>query len=117
MTLDVVTRYHDAVAVQDVDGARKLLHDELRFTGPFESFGSADEYVAAIQKLWGIVESIQVLHVSAAGDEVVAIYDMVTTTPAGTQPICEWYGVDGGAIAWIRAIFDTGPFAFLRSGQ
>ena len=44
------------------------------------------------------------------------LYDMETTTPAGTQLICEWYGVDGGQIAWIRALFDTAPFAFLREG-
>ena len=33
----------------------------------------------------------------------------------GTQLICEWYGVEDGSIAWIRALFDTAPFAFLRA--
>jgi limonene-1,2-epoxide hydrolase len=117
MVLDVVARYHAALAARDFDGARTLLRDDLRFTGPFGSFENAEDYVAAIEKLFGIVESIQVRHVSADGDEVVALYDMATRTPAGTQLVCEWYGVEDGSIAWIRALFDTAPFAFLRGAD
>jgi hypothetical protein len=116
MALDVIARYHEALAAGDFVAARSLLRDDLRFTGPFESFEDADSYLEAVQKLWGIVESIRVRHVSASGDEVVALYDMETRTPAGTQLVCEWYGVEGGEVAWIHALFDTAPFAFLREG-
>jgi len=64
--------------------------------------------------LWSIVESVHLEHLSSAGDEVVVLYEMRTTTPAGTQLICEWYGVEDDKIAWIRALFDSAPFAFLR---
>jgi SnoaL-like domain len=114
MTLEVVARYHEALGERNIDGARMLLRDDLRFTGPFESFEDAHAYVAAVRPLWGIVESLEIRHVSASGDEVVALYDMVTRTPAGTQLVCEWYGVEDGSIAWLRALFDTAPFAFLR---
>jgi hypothetical protein len=113
---DVIARYHEALADRDLAGARSLLRDDVRFTGPFESFEDADAYLEAIERLWGIVEAITIRHVSADGDEVVALYDMATSTPAGTQLVCEWYGVEGDRIAWIRALFDTAPFAFLRSG-
>lgn len=114
MVNDVVTRYHKALGERDFDEARRLLKDDLRFEGPFESFENADDYVEAIRRLWGIVESVEIRHRSTSGDEVVALYDMATRTPAGTQLVCEWYGVEGEAIAWIRAVFDTAPFAFLR---
>jgi limonene-1,2-epoxide hydrolase len=117
MALDVIARYHEALEARDFDGARKLMADRLRFTGPFESFENADDYVAAIRQLFGIVESLRIRHVSADGDEVVALYDMVTGTPAGTQLVCEWYGVEDGRIARLRAIFDTAPFAFLRESR
>jgi SnoaL-like domain len=117
MTLEVVARYHEALGERNIDGARMLLRDDLRFTGPFESFEDAHAYVAAVRPLWGIVESLEIRHVSASGDEVVALYDMVTRTPAGTQLVCEWYGVEDGSIAWLRALFDTAPFAFLREGK
>jgi hypothetical protein len=115
--LDVIARYHEALGAQDFDGARGLLRDDLRFTGPFESFEDAEAYLGSLRQLWGIVESIDVRHVSASGAEVVALYDMATRTPAGTQLVCEWYGVENGTIAWIRALFDTAPFAFLREGR
>jgi hypothetical protein len=110
----IVITYHDALARRDFAAARALLRDDLRFVGPFESFESADDYLRAVQGLWGIVETIDLKHRSSAGDQVVVLYDMVTRTPAGTQLVCEWFGVEGSTITWIRALFDTAPFAFLR---
>ena len=111
---DVVAAYHDALERRDFNAARSLLRDDLRFTGPFDEFASADDYLKAVQGLWGIVDSIEVKHRSSAGDEVVVLYEMATRTPAGTQLVCEWFGIEKGTIAWIRALFDTAPFAFLR---
>ena len=116
MVLDVISRYHEALGKRDFAGARELLKDDLRFEGPFESFARADDFVDAIEKLFGIVESIEVRHTSADGNQAVVLYDMVTSTPAGTQLVCEWYGVEGDRIASVRAVFDTAPFAFLRGG-
>lgn len=107
--------YHDALARRDFDAARALLRDDLRFRGPFDEFHTADDYLNAVRRLWGIVETIEMQHRSSAGGEVVVLYDMAPRTPAGTQLVCEWFGVENGSIAWIRALFDTAPFAFLRS--
>jgi hypothetical protein len=59
---------------------------------------------------------VDLKHVWADGDEVVVLYDMVTNTPAGTQLICEWSSIEGDKISSIRVVFDSAPFAFLRSG-
>jgi ketosteroid isomerase-like protein len=111
---ELVAQYHDALARRDFDTARSLLADDLQFIGPFESFDKADDYLGALQRLFGIVTSIDVKHRSSDGDQVVVLYEMATSTPAGTQVVCEWFGVDGDRIAWVRALFDTAPFAFLR---
>jgi hypothetical protein len=55
-----------------------------------------------------------VKHRSADGNEVVTLYELATKTPAGTQLVCERFGVDRGRITWLRALFCTGPFAFLH---
>jgi hypothetical protein len=115
MSTDVVARYQAALSSGDLETARGLLMDDLRFQGPFDAFQTADEYWKAIQGLRSIVDSVDVKHMSSNGDQVVVLYDMVTKTPAGTQLVCEWYGVDRNKIAWIRALFDSAPFAFLRS--
>jgi len=117
MSSEVVAAYHKALNERDFDTARRLLRDDLRFQGPFDTFTSADDYWTSITQLWGVVERLDIRHRSSSGDETVVIYDMVTKTPAGTQPIVEWLGVEDGRIAWIRTIFDTAPFAFLRAGR
>lgn len=114
MVSEIVTEYHKALGEQDFEAARRLLSDDLRFKGPFEEFTGADRYLETVRRLSGIVESSEIRHQSSAGDEVVVLYDMVTSTPAGTQLICEWYGVRDDKIAWIRVLFDSAPFGFLR---
>jgi hypothetical protein len=115
MGSEVVTRYQRALAERNFEVARAMLKDDLRFKGPFDEFDTADDYAKAIEGLWNIVDSIETRHMSSDGDEVVVLYDMVTKTPAGTQLVCEWYGVEGDKIAWIRALFDSAPFAALRA--
>jgi hypothetical protein len=39
---------------------------------------------------------------------------METNTPAGTQPVAEWYHVRDDKIARLQAYFDARPFAALR---
>ena len=116
MVSDVVRAYHEALSARDFDGARRLLRDDLKFQGPFDTFTRADDYWTTLTRLWRVVERTDIRHRSASGNEAVVIYDMVTKTPAGTQPVVEWFGVEDGQIAWIRTIFDTAPFAFLRQG-
>jgi len=114
MPRDVVHQYHGALQARDFSAARQLLKDDLHFQGPFDEFTRADDYWTAVTALWNVVERIDVRHHSRSGNETVVLYDMVTNTPAGTQLVCEWFGIDGDRIAWIRTIFDTAPFAFLR---
>jgi hypothetical protein len=117
MTSDVVASYHRALADRDFEAARMMLKDDLHFRGPFDEFHRADDYVNALRGLWNIVKAVDRKHLSADGDEAVVPFEMATTTPAGTQLVCKWYGVDGERIAWIRAVFDTAPFAFLRRAE
>ena len=110
----VVAAYHEALAARDFAAARALLADDLHFIGPIDEFHRADDYLAAVERLWGIIDHVEVRHRSASGDDVVVLYDMATRTPAGTQLVCEWFGVAAGRISRLRALFDTAPFAFLR---
>ncbi len=48
---EVVHRFHAAVGAKDFVAARKLLHDDLSFKGPIDTFHKADDYVEAIKKL------------------------------------------------------------------
>ena len=108
---EIVQRYHDAFGRGDVQEARSLLADDLHFKGPIDEFHNADDYLASLGKLAQIVVGIDVQKVLADGDDVVTIYDLHTSTPAGTSAIAEWARVRSDKIAEIRVYFDARPFA------
>jgi len=108
---EIVETYQAALGRGDFAAARELLHDDLAFHGPIDTFNRADEYLAAIGRLANIIQRIDVKKVFAEGNDVCVLYDMVTNTPAGTAFIVEWYQVRGDKIGALRAVFDARPFA------
>jgi ketosteroid isomerase-like protein len=106
---EIVERYHEAWARRDFETARSLLHDDLRFRGPIDTFDNADDYLAALSRLAGMVEEVDVQRVVAAGDDVVVLLELVT--PMGRAPVAEWYQVRGDRIGSAQAYFDARPFA------
>ncbi len=108
---DVVMAYQKALGAGDMAAARKFLHDDLSFVGPFDSFHRPEPYLEALAKLHHIVARVEPRKTFVDGDDVCLLYDMVTNTPAGTAFICEWYRVRGDWIGSIRAVFDARPFA------
>lgn len=111
--MSVVERYKQAFGSGDVQTARSLLADDLHFTGPIDEFNNADDYVQSLAKLGQIVTGTDVRKVLAGGDDVVTIYDLHTSTPAGTSAVAEWATVKDGKIAELRVYFDARPFAAL----
>jgi ketosteroid isomerase-like protein len=113
---EIVGRYHEAWKRHDFEAARAELHDDLSFQGPFDTFERADDYINAVRGLAAIVTDVILRKTFVDGDDVCLLYDMVTNTPAGTQPIAEWYRVRDGKIGAIQVYFDSRPFAALREG-
>jgi ketosteroid isomerase-like protein len=101
----------------DLVGARKLLHDDLSFEGPIDTFDTADDYIGALKNLSAIVKAAETQKVFEDGNDVCVIYNLVTNTPAGTSPTVDWYHFRSGKISSIRVYFDARPFAALRGGQ
>ena len=108
---EVVQGFQKAMGAGDWAPARRYLSDDLNFVGPFESFTKSDDYLAALQKLHHIVERVEPRKMFVDGEDVCMLYDMVTSTPAGTAFISEWYKVKGGKVASVRVVFDPRPFA------
>ena len=107
---EVVARYHEAMGSGDVQTARSLLADDLRFKGPIDEFDNADDYLQALGRLAQIVTGTDVQKVVADADDVVTIYDLHTSA-GGTSPVAEWATVRDGKIAELRVYFDARPFA------
>jgi len=58
-----------------------------------------------------MVKRVDMKKVFVNGNDVCALYELVTSTQAGTAFIAEWYQVEGAKIASIRVVFDARPFA------
>ncbi len=113
----VVGDYQQAMGKGDFASARKLLHDNLSFRGPIDTFTRPEPYLESVKKLHHIIQRIDMKKTFADGNDVCVLYDMVTNTPAGTAFICEWYQVKGDKIAEIRVVFDARPFAAMFAGK
>lgn len=108
---EIVSDYQRALGKGDFAAARKLLHDNLTFHGPIDTFHSPEPYLESLQKLHHIIQRIDMKRTFTDGNDVCVLYDMATKTPAGTAFIAEWYQVKGEKIAEIRVVFDARPFA------
>src|SRR5438093_655778 len=86
---EIVMVYQQALGKGDFADARKYLHDDLSFVGPFESFNRPEPYLEALGKLHHIIARVEPRKTFVDGDDVYLLYDMVTNTPAGTAFVCD----------------------------
>ncbi len=112
----VAEGFFAAWTTKDLDRARSLLHDDVSFEGPIDSFSDADNYVASLRQLSGIVTGAETQKVFVDGDDVCVIYDL-KTAPVPSSRTCEWYQVREGKVASVSVIFDARPFAPLFEGR
>jgi SnoaL-like protein len=111
----VADGFFTAWTTKNFDRARSLLHDDVLFEGPIDSFRDAHSYVASLRQLSGIVTGAETQKVFADGDDVCVIYDL-KTVPVPSSRTCEWYRVRNGKIASVSVVFDARPFAAMFEG-
>jgi len=103
----VAEGFFDAWTGGDFERARGLLHDDVSFEGPIDSFSDAVSYLASLRQLSGIVTGAEKRKVFVDGDDVCVIYDL-KTTPVPSSRTCEWYRVRDGRIASVSVISTRG---------
>jgi hypothetical protein len=113
---DAAETFIQSIAAGEFEAARQFLGSDFSFEGPFDTFSSAEPYLAAIRQLHAMVLGVKIKKVFADGDDVCVLYDLSTNSPAGTAFICEWMRFRGGKIASVRAVFDARPFAAAFGG-
>ena len=75
---EVAEAFFGAWTGKDFDRARGLLHDDVSFEGPIDTFSDADSYLASLRQLSGIVLGADKQKVFVDGDDVCVIYDLKT---------------------------------------
>lgn len=108
---DLVERYLNALYGGDSTIARQCLADELLFEGPAARCTGADAYMRATQHAVRAVKRLEVHKIFADAEDVAVFYDLHIDHAVESITVADLFRVDGGKIAAIRTILDTGPFA------
>jgi hypothetical protein len=113
----ILRQFYDAVIKRDMAKARTYLADDMTFVGLFETYPSADAYIATFTGLMGIVTSLDVKIIIGDGDNAAIFYELVTTAPAAaTTLVAEWHQIRNGKIVRAQSAFDGRPFAAMFAG-
>jgi ketosteroid isomerase-like protein len=112
----VAESFFGAWTTRDFTRARELLHDDVSFEGPIDTFSDADSYIASLRQLSSIITGADKKKVFVDGDDVRVIYDL-KTAPVPSPRTCEWYRVHDGKIVSVSVVFDARPSAPLFEAQ
>lgn len=113
----VLTQFYAAVQQRDMKKARRYLDDNMTFIGLFETYQSADAYIATFTQLMQIVSRLDVKALFGEGDNAAIFLEMETTAPApATTLVAEWHETQNNKIVRARSAFDGRPFAAMFAG-
>jgi hypothetical protein len=114
---EVLEKFYTAVVHRDLMAAHGYLHDDLIFVGLFETYRSADAYLAALTQLLQVTVRLDVRKIIAQGNDAAVFFELETKAPAAaTTLVAEWHQVRDGKIAHVESAFDGRPFAAMFAG-
>jgi len=115
---DILKKFYDAVIKRDLTTARSYLTDDLLFIGLFETYRSADAYIAALSGLLSVTVRLDVKKIIAQGNDAAIFFKLQTKAPAeGTVLVAEWHQFRDGRIAHVESAFDGRPYEAMFRGS
>jgi ketosteroid isomerase-like protein len=115
---EILRTFYAAVVRRDIAAARGYLADNLVFVGLFETYRSADEYIAALTGLLQVRVRLDVKKIIAEGNDAAVFFELETKAPAeGTVLVAEWHQFRNGKITHVASAFDGRPYAAMFTGK
>ncbi len=114
---DILKNFYAAVIKRDLASARRYLKDDLLFIGLFETYRSAQEYLAALTQLLQVTVRLDVKKIVAQGNDAAIFFELETKAPvAATTLVAEWHQIKDGKVSRVESAFDGRPFAAMFAG-
>lgn len=110
-SVEPAMKYFDHWSKKEYQDSAKYLDENLSFKGPIDTFNNSKDYLQAISRLAPIVVEVRKKKTFVDGKDACFVYDLVTSTPAGTVPCAEWIHSEQGKVKSIQVFFDARPFA------
>jgi hypothetical protein len=115
---EILNEFYANVIRRDLAAARDYLADDLVFVGLFETYRSADEYIAALTGLLQVTVRLEIKTVIAEGNNAAVFFELETKAPAeGTVLVAEWHQFKNGKITHVASAFDGRPYAAMFTGK
>jgi hypothetical protein len=115
-TRRVVESYFAAWTANRPDEAYALLAEDLEFSGPTNSYRSAEAFRPALVRFAAMTRSARITELLVAGDRAAMLYDCELPPPVGTIQIASFFRVEGGRIRRYETLFDATEFRKLAAG-
>jgi hypothetical protein len=116
-TRDVVRAYHDAWTSGDIEIAGGYLAAEFRTRAPVGSYDSKEQYLVGLARFRSLVTGLDLISELYGAGEATLIYDVHTSTPAGTLRTAEHFEVGEDGIRSTRLIFDATDWKAMLAEQ
>lgn len=110
-SVEPAMKYFEHWSKKEYQDSARYLDENLSFKGPIDTFNNSRDYLQAISRLAPIVVEVRKKKTFVDGKDACFVYDLVTSTPAGTVPCAEWIHSDQGKVKSIQVFFDARPFA------
>ena len=115
---DILKNFYAAVVKKDLAAARGYLADDLVFVGLFQTYRSADEYIAALTRLLSITLRLDVKKIIAEGNDAAIFFELETSAPAeATVLVAERHQIRNGRISYVESAFDGRPYHAMFTGK
>ena len=111
--LDVALAYHRAWTSKDVDGALRLVADEIVCDAPSGQLRGMEQYRPFLAGFAPMVTGYDMVAALGDGETAVLVYDLHTLA-VSSGLVCECFTVREGRITRNRLIFDQTPYMAAR---
>jgi hypothetical protein len=113
----ILNSFYAAVVKRELAEARRHLNDDLLFKGLFETYRSADAYIAALTGLLSVTVRLDIKKIIAEGSDAAVFFELQTKAPAeGTVLVAEWHQIKNGKIWHVESAFDGRPYEAMFTG-
>jgi hypothetical protein len=109
--------YLDAWSRKDLDGISVHLHPDVHFKGPMQELDGRDAVLASSERIFPLLERLEVRARFVSGDRAMFAYDFVCRDPIGVCRTAELVRFQDGLIRDIELFFDARPFEAMQRAQ
>ena len=116
-TNDIVEAFFAAWTSNDGARARALMADDLHYSGPLNTYDTADALHGPLMKFARMVRGAKIIELVVDGDRAALLYDCELPAPVGTLRAASFQRVANGKIVSYLQAFDATQLRKLYEGR